>query len=266
MYLLYLDESGNENAPGDRFFVLAGIALFERQTYFLAKALDEIQERYFPNHQPIPFHASEIRSGRDLWRKVPAEVRQQILTDLCAAIVKLPHAGRLLYAIAVEKSRQLWGEEAVEKATEEICRRFDIFLRRRYQNHDDPQRGLLIFSEGRFDERAKLWVREFHQRGTSWGAINNLADIPYFASMRDSRLLQAADLIAHATWLLYERRDPILSRALLPCFDKQDGAIHGLVHVRTDTTQYCDCPACYSRRARDGYGPWMSAAAHSDIG
>ena len=40
MYLLYLDESGNENDPNDRYFVLAGLALFERQTYFLAQAFE----------------------------------------------------------------------------------------------------------------------------------------------------------------------------------------------------------------------------------
>lgn len=73
MYLLYLDESGNESDPVDRFFVLGGIALFERQTFFLVKAIEAIQEKYFPNHQPIPFHASEIRSGRDFWRKVAPE-------------------------------------------------------------------------------------------------------------------------------------------------------------------------------------------------
>jgi len=70
MYLLYLDESGNENDPNDRYFVLGGIALFERQTYFLTQAIEQVQDRHFPNHQPIPFHASEIRSGRDLWRGV----------------------------------------------------------------------------------------------------------------------------------------------------------------------------------------------------
>jgi hypothetical protein len=33
MYLLYLDESGNENDPSNRYFVLAGLALFERQIH-----------------------------------------------------------------------------------------------------------------------------------------------------------------------------------------------------------------------------------------
>lgn len=143
----------------------------------------------------------------------------------------------MLFAAAVEKTKEVWGERAVEKATEEVCRRFDILLQRHYHEVNDPQRGLLIFSEGRFDARAKIWVRGFHQRGTSWGAINNLADIPYFAAMKESRLLQAADIVAHATWLLFERRDASLVRGLMPCFDQKDGVLHGLVHVRTSASQ-----------------------------
>ena len=34
VYLLYLDESGNESDPSDKFFVLGGAAVFERVTYF----------------------------------------------------------------------------------------------------------------------------------------------------------------------------------------------------------------------------------------
>jgi hypothetical protein len=260
MYLLYLDESGNENDPNDRYFVLGGLALFERQIYFLAKALETVQEKHFPGHQPIPFHASEIRSGRNLWRKVSTTVRAQVLADLADEIVKTPPRGRALYAAAIEKSNILWGEDAVEKATEEICRRFDIRLQRLFQDQKDPQRGLLIFSEGRFDARAKLWVRGFHQRGTRWGAINNLADIPYFAPMHESRLLQAADYVSHAVWLLYERHDPSLIRPLLPCFDCRDGILHGLAHVRANPGVPCDCPACFCRRSPGHFGPWMATA------
>ena len=151
MYLLYLDESGNENDPNDRYFVLGGVALFERQTYFLSQSLDQVQEKFFPNHQPIPFHASEMRSGKDLWRKITPEIRRKILGEVGQAIIRSPARGRVLFAAAVEKSRTLWGEAAVEKATEEICRRFDIFLQRQYHENQNPQRGLIIFSEGRFD-------------------------------------------------------------------------------------------------------------------
>jgi len=257
MYLLYVDESGNENDANDRYFVLAGIALFERQTFFLTKAIDDVQRAHFPNHQPIAFHASEIRNGRKLWRKVPEATRARVLADLVAQISRLPGRGRVLFAAAVEKTDKLWGEDAVAIATEELCRRFDILLTRQVHDFNDAQRGLIIFSEGRFDARAKIWVRGFHQRGTTWGAINNLADIPYFASAAESRLLQAADLIAHAVWLLYEKRDATLARDLLPYFNRQDGVLHGLVHVRGNKHPACDCPACHSRRTPQEFGPWL---------
>lgn len=257
MYLLYVDESGNENDAGDRYFVLAGIALFERQTFFLTKAIDDVQRLHFPDHQPIAFHASEIRSGRRLWRKIPDATRERVLAGLVSEICRVPDRGRVLFAAAIEKSDKLWGELAVEKATEAICRRFDILLQRRFHEHDDAQRGLIIFSEGRFDARAKIWVRGFHKRGTTWGAINNLADIPYFASAAESRLLQAADLVAHGVWLLYEKRDPSLIRSLLPHFDRRDGTLHGLVHIRTVKSESCGCPACHSRRGLPGFGSWL---------
>lgn len=257
MYLLYLDESGNEKDPADRFFVLGGVALFERQVFFLSQALEAIQEKYFPNHQPIPFHASEIRSGRNFWRAVPDSVRAAVLSELAEAILRSPDRGRALFAAAIEKSKELWGEAAVEKATEEICRRFDLRLKREYQNDGNPQRGLLIFSEGRFDARAKVWVRGFHERGTSWGTIHNLADIPYFAPMQESRLLQVADFVAHAVWLMYERRNPQLLAPLLRCFDVRDGIPHGLVHVRPGTTGACGCPACQPRKVPGDSGAWL---------
>ncbi len=257
MYLLYLDESGNENNPSDRYFVLGGMALFERQTYFLANAIDELQRRHFPGRPPVHFHATEIRAGKGFWRDVPPGTRTQVLSDLISELLLSPARGRVLFAAAVEKTDRLHGEDAVAKATEELCRRFDILLQRRFQDDNDPQRGLMIFSEGKYTARAKLWVRGFHQRGTTWGAINNLADIPYFASAQESRLLQLADLVAHAIWLLYEKRDASLARALVPHFDHHNGTLHGLVHVRGNPATPCDCPACRSRRSPNDWGPWI---------
>jgi hypothetical protein len=255
LYLLYLDESGNENDPSDRYFVLGGLAVFERQTFFLSRAIDEVQRRHFPGHQPIAFHASEIRSGRKLWRKVSEPKRDAVLSDIASEVRRIRERGCVLFASAVEKSDRLWGEDAVARATEDVCRRFDILLQRQYHDFNDPQRGLIIFSEGRFDARAKIWVRGFRQRGTTWGAINNLADIPYFASPVESRLLQLADFVAHAVWLLYEKRDASLLRPLLPHFDFHDGILHGLAHVRARPDP-CDCPACLSRRSPNNFGTW----------
>lgn len=62
MHLLYLDESGNENDPTDRYFVLGGICLFERQTFHLTQAIERVQERHFPKII-LRFHSMLVRFG-----------------------------------------------------------------------------------------------------------------------------------------------------------------------------------------------------------
>jgi hypothetical protein len=254
---MYLDESGNEKGAEDRYFVLAGAAVFERQTYYLAQNLDQIQANRLPGLPPEPFHATAIRAGKGFWRKVPESTRATILDDLGAALKNAPGQHLSLFAAAVEKSATVHGEKAVERATEEVCKRFDLFLQRQYQEHQNAQRGLLIFSEGRFHQRARLWVGGFRELGTRWGAIRNLSDIPYFASAGDTRLLQVADFVAHAVWLLYEKRDPSLAKGILTRFDQKDGVLHGLAHVRSGSGGTCDCPACSSRRTPNVFGSWV---------
>jgi hypothetical protein len=258
VYLLYLDESGNEDDAADRHFVLGGAAVFERNTFFLSRDIDAVQTKHFPGAQPIPFHASPIRSGRGFWRGVQQSIRQDVLTDVAGVIANAAQAVAL-FAAVIEKSSAMHGEAAVEHATEQICNRFDLFLKRRYHDFSDPQRGLLIFSEGRFDKRAKIWVRGFRDLGTKWGTLSNLADIPYFASMRENRLLQVADFVAHAAFLLYERRDASLIRPFINRFDQKNGTLHGLVHHRTGPGPHppCDCPGCHSRSRPGALGPWI---------
>ena len=255
MYLLYLDESGNESDVTDKHFVLGGLAVFERQTYFLSRDVEEVQTRHFPSLPPIEFHASSMRAGKHFWRDIERAKRETILGDLARVIRNSNQEGVALFAAVVEKTKDLWGERAVEYATEEICRRFDIFLARRHFG-GDPQRGLLIFSEGKFDKRAKIWVRNFRELGTRWGTLKNLSDIPYFASVRENRLLQLADVIAHGMFLLYERRDSSLAKDLISRFDQADGVMHGLMHFRADRSSACPCPACSSRSTPYALGSW----------
>src|SRR5206468_5213597 len=197
---LYLDASGNGDDPADKYFVLGGVALFETQTFYLSRSLETLQTKHFPGSPPIPFHASDIRTGSKFWRPIDRAIRESVLSDIVDVLAR---SNGTFFSAAIEKSEELYGEQAVRRATEEICRRFDIFLMRKFQEEEDPQRGLLIFSEGRFDKRAKVWVRGFRELGTAWGVLRNLSDVPYFASAKETRLLQAADFVAHATFLLY---------------------------------------------------------------
>lgn len=258
MHLLYLDESGNEEDPADRNFVLAGAAIFERQTYFLSRQLDALKERRFPTAPPLEFHASAIRRGKGFWRSVDRKTKDEILEEMLRIVSRVPESGLSLFAAIIEKSNQLHGEEAVKRAVEEVCSRFDMFLKRLYRERGDAQRGLLIFSQGKYDMRAKAWVQGFREAGTRWGFLRNFSDIPYFAGASETRLLQVADLISYSTFLLYERHDSSLIRPVLGRFDTKDGVIHGLAHYRPAALAiHCDCPGCFSRAHPGEYGPWV---------
>lgn len=188
MYLLYLDESGNPDNAAEKHFVLGGAAIFERVTYHLSCELDRIQGAHFPDAGHIDFHAGPIRAGKNFWRRVPREVRGRVLADLGNAIATANAPGLVLFAAIIDKAAAQSPDDVVRQATEQCCRRFDLYLRRR-ERSGNPQRGLLIFAEGRFDQRAKLWVSEFRKLGTSWGVLRHLSDIPYFASAKETRPL-----------------------------------------------------------------------------
>jgi hypothetical protein len=256
MYILYVDESGNETDPKDRHFVLAGLAIFERQTFYLSKSLDDLQNALLPGYEPIPYHAADINSGDKFWRKVPEATRARVLAGIGAAITQVRGRGLALIAAVVEKNASLYGDNAVKRATEELCHRFDILLMRHHHEARKAQRGLIVFSEGRLDARAKLWVHGFRTFGTQWGILRNLSDIPYFAPMKETRLLQAADFVAYSAFQLYERREPRFIRQLLPRFCEKDGVLHGLAHITASRT-LCDCPGCASRNRPGDFGPWI---------
>jgi hypothetical protein len=230
MYVLYLDESGDEKNAANRHFVLAGVAAFERQIHFLTEAVDAIQNRHLPGLEPVPFHASPMRKGKDFWRKVPLEMRLQMLADIGNVLANSDPRGVVLFAVAVQKSARCYGEPAVQLAVEEICGRFNLFLARRHKHERDTQRGLIVFAEGRFDQRARTWVRTFRRQGTRIGWIRNFAeDLPYSASANDSRMLQLADHVAHAVFLHFEQNDDSLLGPIEKKFDRDGTSIHGLV-------------------------------------
>ena len=63
MYVLYLDESGTHGEA--THFVLAGLAVFEREIHWFGQDLDDLQSEYFSARPPIHFHATKLR-GTDV--------------------------------------------------------------------------------------------------------------------------------------------------------------------------------------------------------
>jgi hypothetical protein len=75
--------------------------------------------------------------------------------------------------------------------------------------------------------------------------------------MTETRLLQVADIVAHAVFLLYERKDPSLIKIFLERFDRKDGVFHGLVHHRANNLSVCEWPSCASKTAPGSIGTWI---------
>lgn len=198
MYILYLDESGTHTEA--RYFVVAGLAVFERETYFLAQSLDQLQARYFPEDAgQIEFHASSLRAPNNRvpepFSSLTQEQRRQLTKDIYQVIAE---SKTRVFAVAMEKA-SLKGDP-YERGFEEIVNRFDRMLARYGRESGEPQRGLIVVAESSYQENIELLAQQIATQGHRWGETHNLADIPYFAPAKSTRLLQLADFISNAVF------------------------------------------------------------------
>ncbi len=247
MHITYLDEAGTHAEA--RYFVVAGLSVFERETYFLAQNLDKLQAAYFPTlTEPLEFHARELHAPKEYlkapWNMLTTDQRFKLLDEIYELIVR---SHTRVFAIAMEKS--FVAGDCYERGFEEIVNRFDLMLQRILRDEGQPQRGLIVLAESSYRQNLELLARRIATQGHRWGETYNMADIPYFAPAKSTRLLQLADFVANAVFGRYERGytrhfDKIATR-----LDQEGGHIHGLVHLARDRAS-CYCPACIQRRVR----------------
>ena len=247
MYLLYLDESGDVSRRDEKHFVLAGIAVFERQAYWLQKGLDDLAAVLgHPAPGTLEFHGNAIWGARkgSWWRKFPLQYRRAVIKDGLMSAQSLLPIQRRLFGVVVDKSA-CSREDPVEYAFEQICSRFDGFLRRLYYQRN-PQKGLIVIDKSAHETRLQSLASEFRAFGHRWGTITNLVDVPFFVDSKATRGIQYADLVAYAMWRKYERGDGEFFDVIANWFDSEGGVVHGLHHYRSQD-DFCDCPACLSR-------------------
>jgi hypothetical protein len=247
MHILYVDDSGHVENPNERYFVLGGIAVFERGIYHVIKSADECVANFNVGpHEDIELHGSPMYSGRDAWRAVKERnIREKMIKDALASFATSNSVR--LFAVAIDKL-SIGPEDAVAVAFEELCNRFNLFLQRIYHRTNEAQRGLIVMDESRHERPLQALARHFRVNGGKWGTFRNLAEVPLFVDSKASRLIQLADLVAYATWRKYEFQDGRFFDDLIPKFDADGGVIHGLVHRRDVKQGECFCPSCYSRR------------------
>ena len=250
MYLLYLDDAGAAKNPAEKHFVLAGIAVFERQAYWLQNSLERfVSTLGHPAPEMLEIHSNPIRNGRGWWRRVPRENRRAVIADGLKSVQGLARYQWRLFGVVVDKEA-VFPEDPVEYAFEQICSRFNLFLRRLYLQ-GDPQRGLIVLDKSAQESKLQSLASEFRAFGHRWGAMTNLADVPFFVDSRATRGIQYADLVAYALWRKYERGDGEFFDVIGNWFDSEGGVVHGLHHYRNQNDP-CDCPACFSRHHHPG--------------
>lgn len=254
MYILYLDESGTHGEAS--YFVLAGLAVFEREIYWFSQDLDDLQGEYLPAEtNPAFFHARTLRvpNSEDLvgpWSQPNREQRRQ-LKEKVYDIIRNRRA--VLFGCAVDKRyAESRGEDVYERAFEDLISRFDLFLTRvnrtAAEEAKDEHRGLVVLAESNYEKTISLLARRLQRTGTRWGLLHNVTDIPYFAPARDTRMLQYADFCANAVYGRYHSKLTGDFDKIAPKFDRENGVVHGLSHLSNDSM--CMCLACFGRQGR----------------
>lgn len=215
--------------------------MFETRVYWLNEAVDKLESQFFPPGTHIEFHAQAILSHKDEpWHSLTSQARSEIFDGLCKII---SDNNVVLFGVALERATT---KEPITRAFEELCNRFDLFLKRLHAQ-GNTQRGLIIFDESRYESRLQTLLSEYRSSGTRFGKLSNFADVPFFADSKSTRLLQLADLVAYSVFRRYERSDTRLIDRIAAKFDSEDNVLHGLVHLTTNRTN-CTCPACLTRR------------------
>jgi len=228
VYLLYADESGAAGDRHQRFFVLAGIAVFDRQTWWLSRELEKLANHLFPHQPEVELHGNHILQGKGIWRSLPVRTRIAAYQDALGLIKRqMP-----LFGVGVERA-SLAGHDPVEYAFEQLCSRFDMYHGRHFKRRGDPQRGLIVFDKTSYETSLQGLAAGFRTVGHRFGKVRNLSEVPLFLDSRASRLVQLADLVAYALFRYLEHGDhrffPLIERH----FDEEGGVRHGL-HIRSN--------------------------------
>lgn len=228
MYLLYLDESGSVKDASQQYFVLAGIALFERQPHWLAEKLEAIAARIDPGDPAsVELHGAPILNGHGMWKNVPREDRVALIQEALFTFAATHESNRVFGA--AERKASISPDDPMEHCFEQVSSRFDQYLMRRYRD-GDTQRGMILFDKSNAEFTIQRLAHQFRSVGHTYGRLRNLCEVPAFLDSHASRLIQLADLVAYALFRWYERRDPRFFDIIKDRFDSEGGVVHGLYH------------------------------------
>lgn len=232
MYLLYLDESGSATDPDRSYFILAGVAFFERSTHWAEQHLNSVVETLTTGDiHEMELHGSPMYGGRGQWRRVERDIRHQAIRRALEVGVGANRNARVFAAVI--RRQDCSGRDAVDLAFEELCRRFDLYLAAMHRRND-TQRGIMIFDKCSTENRIQQLARSFKYTGHALGMTRNYAEVPLFLDSKASRLIQLADLVAYAFFRAYEFNDP----SFLDVFKHRIHTVGGIRHGLYETASH----------------------------
>ena len=247
MYLFYVDESGDPSGwDCQDNFVLAGVAVHEGQVRRLSGELDAVQQRFFPGIAVrLEFHAQHIFAGKDRFRSLAPERRRDLLDSAYDVIAGAGFPNLVAFITAIHVSAVTSPHQALGDCLGDICQRFNTFLVRQF-SAGHPDKGLLIMDKSGREPRVRELMADFDQRGTGWGYLGNIIDVPHFADSKHTRMLQIADLLAFAGGRYFNSNDDTCLQRVLPRIDRRApaGDRVGLKHI-VAADHRCSCMAIH---------------------
>ncbi len=246
MYILYVDDAGSVGNHTERHFILAGIALFERQIEHLERVLDAFAvSTGLSDPEALELHGNQMLPGTKKWRAIRGEPRRRELLLSALRSVEALRGRWALFGVVVNKAA-VSPRDPAEYAFEQLCSRFDQFLTRQRQG-DRAERGLIVLDRSTREPRLQELATTFRREGHSWGRLRNIVEVPLFVDSHATRAIQYADLVTYALWRRFEQGDGAFFDIISDRFDTVGGVVHGLLHERYADAA-CGCPYCQSRR------------------
>lgn len=196
MFLAYLDESYTRD-----YFVMASVVVHADRLKELEQHLEAVvrsAQRAFPKVQPrTELHAHELVSGEGPWACLRGKHRASVGIYLDAAQQIAQHADTIIIrAVDVRGLKRRYGDQARSPHTialQHTLERLNEFVSLTGEH-------ILVIAD-EVDEkdvhRRALWdYREGGTTGYRPSTLDSIVDTLHFAPSSESRLLQAADLIA----------------------------------------------------------------------
>ena len=147
-----------------------------------------------------------------------------------------------------------YSQAPMETAYGELLFTFDQHLRTG-RRQGVPHNGILVADKGNYQRALEAWVEvaraRYRRPRQDPRRLYALAETPFFVDSRTTRLMQLADLVAHAVFRAYNVGDWNWASTLLRAIaDDRER----LLHLTNDTS--CSCPAC----KQDAHGALAAVA------